>query len=103
MNKYHIKLQQKHLKSKENFCVDCGKSIYPGSKRCIQCEALSREKDITVSREELKKLIRNTPFVKIGEKFGVSDNTIRKWFEKYNLPKRVIDIKSIDDENWKKI
>jgi uncharacterized protein YjcR len=56
-----------------------------------------------VTRNELKKLIRNTPFTKIGELYGVSDNTIRKWCEKYNLPKRSTEIKQITDIEWEKI
>lgn len=52
------------------------------------------------SRDELKKLIRTTSFIKIGEKFGVTDNAIRKWCDYYNLPRRVKDIKAISDEDW---
>ena len=56
-----------------------------------------------VTRDELKNLIRNTPFTKIGELYGVSDNAIRKWCEKYNLPKRSTEIKQITDIEWEKI
>ena len=56
-----------------------------------------------LSREELKNLIRTTPFTKIGEKYGVSDNTIRKWCDKYNLPRKAAEIKKISDEDWLKI
>lgn len=52
------------------------------------------------SRDELKKLIRTIPFIQIGEKFGVTDNTIRKWCDYYNLPRRVKEIKAISDEDW---
>lgn len=52
------------------------------------------------SRDELKKLIRTMPFTKIGEKFGVTDNAIRKWCDGYDLPRRVKDIKAISDEDW---
>lgn len=55
------------------------------------------------SRDELKELIRIMPFVKIGEKFGVTDNAIRKWCDYYNLPRRVKDIKAISDEDWNNI
>ena len=41
-----------------------------------------------VTREELKNLIRTESFVKIGEKFAVTDNAIRKWCDKFNLPKK---------------
>ena len=32
------------------------------------------------------------PFTQIGKMFGVTDNTIRKWCKKYNLPFRRRDI-----------
>ena len=53
-----------------------------------------------VSREELKTLIRTLPFLQIGEKFNVSDNTIRKWCDKYNLPRKASEIKKYSDEEW---
>jgi len=56
-----------------------------------------------VNREELKKLIRTTPFLQIGQKFGVSDNAVRKWCDRFGLPRKVSDIKKISDEDWEKI
>lgn len=46
------------------------------------------------TREELKELIYSLPFTKIGEKFGVSDNAVRKWCKFYGLPHRKKDIKT---------
>lgn len=89
--------------AKKFYCIDCGKEISKGSTRCIACESKSRTvalNDMIVSREELKKLIRTKSFVQIGKDFGVSDNTIRKWCEKFNLPKRKIDISNYSDEDW---
>lgn len=37
---------------------------------------------------------------KVAEKFGYSDNAIRKWCDKYNLPRKAKDIKSYSDEEW---
>lgn len=54
-------------------------------------------------RETLKSLIRSTPFTRIAEQFGVTDNAIRKWCDYYNLPRRVKDIKSYSDEEWNNI
>lgn len=53
-----------------------------------------------LSRKELKDLIRTFPFTKIGNDFGVSDNTIRKWCDKYSLPRTKKEIKSYSDEEW---
>jgi len=56
-----------------------------------------------VTREELKQLIRTTPFIKIGQQFGVSDNAIRKWCDKFNLPRKSTEIKKISDKDWEKL
>ncbi len=86
-----------------NVCIDCGTPISKGSVRCRKCWALTQEKELPITREELKALIRITPFTKIGEKFNVTDNAIRKWCDKYSLPRKAIDIKQYSDEEWEKI
>lgn len=88
---------------KKFYCIDCGKEISKKSTRCIECA--SKQKIITteelpITREELKKLIRNTPFTKIGEKLNMSDNGIRKWCDKFNLPRTKTEIKKYTDEEW---
>lgn len=77
-----------------NKCVDCGKNIGRQSIRCLECEKRRRKKSAqedrqkTLPRDELKQLIRTTPFTKIAEMFGVTDNAIRKWCKTYDLPYR---------------
>lgn len=44
------------------------------------------------SKEELSKLTQNMSFTKIGEMYGVSDNAIKNWCKKYNLPYKKSDI-----------
>ena len=86
------------------YCIDCNKEITKGSTRCLSCENQRRKnRQLEVTREELKNLIRTTPFTQIGKMFSVSDNTIRKWCDKYNLPRKASDIKKISDEKWKNI
>ena len=53
--------------------------------------------------EELKNLIRTTPFTKIGIMYGVSDNAVRKWCDAYNLPRTKTDIKQYNDIEWANI
>jgi hypothetical protein len=55
------------------------------------------------SRDELKFLIRNSSFKEIGRKYGINDNSVRKWCDAYNLPRRAIDIKRYSDEEWESI
>lgn len=94
-----------HGNHKINTCVDCGKTISAKAVRCLECEHKHRTATEVegITREELKSLIRTTPFTKIGELFSVSDNAIRKWCDKYNLPRKAKDIKSFTDEEWLKI
>lgn len=88
---------RKPKEAKKSYCVDCGCEIFRGATRCKCCES-KRKKEISyeqmkVSKEELNELIHKYPFTKIGEMFGVSDNTIRKWCKKYELPYRTKDLK----------
>ena len=89
--------------SRKNYCVDCGVEIQSTSTRCHSCEGKHRRVDKPVTREELKNLIRTIPFTKIGEKFGVSDNAIRKWCDGYGLPRKSTEIKQYTDEEWELI
>jgi hypothetical protein len=34
---------------------------------------------------------------------GVTDNAVRKWCDKYKLPRKVSEIKNYTDEEWEKI
>ena len=86
--------------SRKNYCIDCGVEIASTSTRCKSC---AQKTEKPVSREELKDLIRNLPFTKIGQKFNVSDNTIRKWCDFYNLPRKATEIKKYSNEEWELI
>lgn len=86
--------------TRKNFCIDCGKEIGQGSLRCIACSSKARITEKPVTREELKEKIRTTPFVTIGMEYGVTDNTIRKWCIRYNLPSKKKDIIAYSDEEW---
>lgn len=88
-------------------CIKCGKPITEGSKMCHKCAGKElRDRSIEkmkVSREELKDLIRKYSFVEIGKRFGVSDNCIRKWCKKYDLPFRKEEIDKYSKRQWERI
>lgn len=90
-------------KKEKNYCIDCGIEINSKSKKCKSCSKTFPTEKMQITREELKNLIRTTPFLKIGEKFGISDNAIRKWCDKFNLPRKKSDILKYSDEEWQKI
>lgn len=85
-------------------CEICGAKVSFGYTRCEKCyRQASRIVAERPNREELKIAIRNIPFTKIGEKYGVSDNAIRKWCKAENLPITKKEIKSYSNEEWDKI
>jgi hypothetical protein len=96
-------------------CPICNKNLmWISSKMCLECFNTKRKriipnKSITTksdslinypTRDELKTLIRKNAFLKIGKQFGVSDNAIRKWCIKYNLPNKSKEIKNHSEEEW---
>lgn len=85
------------------YCCDCGKEISKGAIRCCQCNGKINRKSLEISREELKSLIKTLPFTTIGDKYNVSDNAVRKWCIKYNLPKTKKEINNYSDEEWANI
>lgn len=90
-----------------NKCIDCGKEIASTSTRCNNCEQKHRAeeflKKIPISREELKKRIRNESFESIGKDYNISGNGLKRWISKYNLPNTKTLIKSYNDEEWEKL
>lgn len=88
-----------------NFCVDCGKIISASSTRCKSCRSKQPQyrKVQRPSRNVLKDEIRNTSFLQIGKRYGVTDNAVRKWCKGYNLPFTKNDIKKYSDSEWNKI
>lgn len=95
----------KSRKEKEtNVCIDCGAPISKCATRCQECyRKIARENSINIDREELKMKIRTMPFTSIGKDYGVTDGAIRKWCDKYGLPRKKADIKKISDSDWELI
>ena len=73
--------------------------IKDSNKRENKEGALKREV-VYPTREQLKELIRTTSFIKIGKMYGFSDNAVRKWCDKMNLPRTKEDINAYSDEEW---
>lgn len=86
----------------EKICPICGKPKSIKAKICQDCFKQQHIK-FEISREELKEMIRTTPFTTIGKNFGVTDNAIRKRCKSFNLPYNKKEIKNYTDEEWQKI
>lgn len=104
-----ITSDERHTK---RYCSICGKEITIESKSgmCHHCFNKTRppEKKNTKrkvqlpSREILKNEIRHNTFRALGEKYGVTDNAIRKWCKSYDLPYKTFEIRKFTDEEWSK-
>ena len=110
--------RQKYISNRKvNHCIICGCEISKKAKYCLECYNKIREKNnkivknsnptnnnkiIRPSKEELDELIHKYPFTKIGEMFGVPDNSIRKWCKKYELPYKYRDLHPQEETNKEK-
>lgn len=92
------------VKIERNYCPDCGKIISQKSHYCAECAGKhsSQEKiESIISRETLKKKIRNQSFESIAREYGkTSGNAVKNWCDYYGLPRLKSDIKKYSDEKW---
>ena len=80
-------------------CPICGKPSSKEDEKCLKCYLEQKSAHIP-TREELKVLIREHSFVEIGRMYNVSDNAIRKWCDKRNLPRKKAIINKMTEEEW---
>lgn len=98
-NNISYPIRKPHKKTKY-YCSICGKQISTKAKFCVECGHMQQRVVERPERETLKNLIRIMPFTQIAKKYNVTDNTIRKWCDRYNLPRRKKDIDAYSDEEW---
>ena len=80
----------------KSYCEKCGKEITKGSKLCFDCNhVLQMSNSNKPDKETLIKDIYDLKgnFTRIGKKYGVSDNAVRKWCKKYEIPYKSSDYK----------
>lgn len=88
-------LQKKRI-AKVYYCEKCGKEITRGSNLCINCyRHLSFSNSNKPSKDELIKDLYyyNGNFTKVGQKYEVSSNSVKKWCTKYGIPNKSSDYK----------
>lgn len=90
---------EEEAKASKNHNKEQRNKIKDSNKRENKEGALKR-KTVYPTREQLKDLIRTTSFLKIGNMYGFSDNAVRKWCDKMNLPRTKEDINAYSDEEW---
>lgn len=84
---------------KKTYCEKCRKEITKGSKLCFDCHYISQA--VNSNKPDKETLIKdiydlNGNFTKIGKKYGVTDNAVRKWCKKYEIPYKSSDYKTIN-------
>ena len=79
--------------SRKCICPVCQKNYKDtNATMCLSCYSQEKSKSIP-NKEVLLNLILKYPLTKIGKIFNVSDNAIRKWCKKYDLPFKSEDVK----------
>ena len=100
---------QHQFEKTENHCDVCGKIISKRAKKCTKCYHESdsfkekHRKPCPVDRETLKQLIRHNSFLSIGKMYDVSDNAVRHWCVRLDLPNKKKDIDTIPDSIWENL
>ena len=78
--------RKKEDEKKKHYC-DCGTEKTRGCKRCRPCADIEKIKNSNrPSREQLIKDRKSMTLVQTGNKYGVSETSVRKWIKKYNIP-----------------
>ena len=87
---------------KKSYCCDCGREIDKKSTRCKEChiknKVLEHQKELPITRKELKELIRTKSFLEIGRIYNITDNGIRRWCDSFKLPRTKREINSYSNE-----
>jgi len=69
--------------NEHRFFCSCGEEIWKGSKTCKSCNEKLQRKIIRPPYLELMEELKKSNYTAVGRKYGVSDNSIRKWVENY--------------------
>lgn len=90
-NGYNIMVGGQEVRGQVWKCVDCGKIVFRGSKRCKECNnkyriLISSQQSQRPKPLELAKLVKENGFEGTGRLFSVSGNAIKKWCISYNIP-----------------
>lgn len=69
----------------EELCK-CGNIKDSDARQCMTCFRIEHRKVADrPNKEELEKLLWELPFTRLGGKYGVSDNAVRKWCKSYGI------------------
>lgn len=90
-------------------CPICGKEFHPRNHEQVYCspECVAKsQRRVEITKKELIQLAidKNCNFTQIGKELGVSDNAVRKYCDKFNIPRKRKDledyVKNLDNPDY---
>lgn len=78
-----------NIDKEKHYCCDCGIELKSEkSIRCVKCSGINQRRAERPDKEQLQQILINNKgnFTAVAKMFGVSDNAIRKWCKKYDIP-----------------
>lgn len=82
-NKCNLIKRKANKKLKEIFCPQCGREYSGQGNMCRKCYNEKNRIVIRPPYQQLLQEIKESSYVAVGRKYGVSDNAIRKWIRSY--------------------
>lgn len=73
--------KKNYTEIKKYYCSDCNEEITRGAENCTLCYQKSQRRVDRPDKEILLEDISNLGYCGTGRKYGVSDNSIRKWIK----------------------
>ena len=83
----------------QHVCVDCGVEITQWGIRCRDCADKHKRKVDRPTADELFNVLMDAKgnFTLVGEKYGISDNAVRKWCILYSIPSKSSYYKKVNN------
>lgn len=76
------------------YCKDCGAEISRRSTYCPKCAYIHAQKIERPSKEQLLNDFKELKsFTQVGNKYNVTDNAVRKWYNSYGIPNKSKELK----------
>lgn len=85
------------INKKHYYCEICGAEISRGAKLCLSCYQKTARKVERPNAEDLYNYLISIQgnFAQAGRHFRVTDNTVRKWCKRYDIPYKSSDYKDL--------
>ena len=80
-------------KQKVCYCQICGNPLITKGRYCVSCSQKMQRRVERPNVDTLIQELKESNFVQVGKKYGVTDNTIRKWCKAYGISAKSADYK----------